>query len=599
MPEIRCENRFFEQNPIGAEKTSLLSRPGTRSFLSVGDGPIRARFSQPGVFGGDLFVVSGTTLYRYDGTTTTPISGSILGMRYPAMAGVSIPGWEAVFITDGVVLQYYGGAARATGLLTATGAISSGDVVRVGAVHYQFFNGLVDEGTRDGSSSNPWRVDIGGSVAAALANLQSALNLTGLPGTTYSSALAAHPDVRAYGLTATTLGFRAIEAGLAGDDIITSTTGAGLSWGAGTLTGASGGHELVQCSVPDGSSIIDLASLASHVICVEGDSRRFFWIRPGEVDIQPLDFSSAESEPDHIVNVASVGDQFWLFGQSSTEAWYASGDANQPFLRAQGRAFSQGIIPGTLAQVDDTIMVVGRDHVVYRIVGSPERVSHHGIEERIRKWQDAVAVSTLPEPSWGSVWEAELNSAVWSRTASDSERVTLSITPRDGDTNILVWRRAGTSGAFTNIATLSGPFDPVELYVDTTISGETTYQYAVSTGAGAVGPAITVWTGPIGKPVFGSAVPFGAGYNVTFTPFDAAYQTELEDTYDDAGGVTAMSLRATAAAGASLVFSGNLVNVPIPDLTFDGRLRHKVTNFGVDDFGQYTGTFSITVPQSE
>lgn len=599
MPEIRNENRFFESNPIGAEKTSLLSRPGTKLFLNVGDGPIRALYSQPGVLDGDLFIVSGTEFFRYDGTTLTPITGSVLGMRHPVIAGVSIPGWEALFISDGVVLQYYAGGARSSGTLTATGSVTDADVVRIGDVHYRFTNSNVDAGTPDGSSAFPWRVARGATADVSLSNLHAAVNLTGLSGITYSSALVAHPEVQATDLTATTLLAQARVSGSGGDDIVTTTTSAGLAWGAATLTGADTGHELVLSSVPDGASIIALASLASHVICVERDSRRFFWIRPGEVDIQALDFSSAESEPDFVVDIAAAGDQFWLFGQSSTESWYASGDSDQPFLRAQGRAFSQGILPGTLARVNESIMVVGRDMVAYRIAGAPERISHHGIEEKLRNWQERIAEAPPTEPSWGSLWEASIESVVWSRTASGAERVTVSVVPRDDDVDVLIHRRAGTSGAWTLLDTLVGPYDPVEEYVDETVAGETVYQYAVSTGAGDIGAPLTLWTGPAGIPVLVSNAPLGAGYEVVFTTSNATYEVELEDTYDDLGGVEAMSLRATAAAAAENVFSGTLVNVPMPDLTFSARLRYKVTAFGTADYGQYGADFDVTVPGSE
>lgn len=261
LPEIRMENRFFEQNPLSAEETALLSRPGTTPFLSVGAGPIRALFSQYGVFSGDLFIVSGEALYRHSGGQTTQIAGSVGGSMYPVLAAVAIPGWEALFVTDGLSLQYYDG---------------------------------------DGG--------------------------------------------------------------------------------------------LKACAVPDDVPIADLAVLASHVICAQKQSRKFFWITPGETDIDPLHFSSMEAEPDEIVGLSAVGDQFWIFGQSSSEAWYATGDADQPFLRAQGRAFSQGILPGTLARVQESIMLVGQDRIAYRIAGSPDRISNHGVEEALRQWEETISI---------------------------------------------------------------------------------------------------------------------------------------------------------------------------------------------------------------
>lgn len=388
LPEIRMENRFFEQNPVGAEKVALLSRPGTKLFLEVGAGPIRKLHSQAGVFGGDLFIVSGDALFRYDGLVTTPIAGLVQGGGYPVMASVAIPNWEALFVSDGVTLQYYEGESRATAKLTAT-AIAADDEVSIDAVTYRFTAGDVDDGAPLGTAAAPWLVKLGGTLALSLANLFAAIGNTGTPGVAYSTALVEHPAARPRGLLDTEFELVAQAAGAAGNIVAVSETAAGLAWSGATLAGG-GGHVLKESSVPDDVGIVDLAVLASHVICAEANSRRFFWLKPGEVNIDPLDFSSAEAEPDEIVNLVVVGDQLWIFGQSSTESWYASGSADQPFLRSQGRAFSQGVIPGTVARVQDAIVVVGQDRVAYRIAGGPERISHHGIEELLRRWQTEI-----------------------------------------------------------------------------------------------------------------------------------------------------------------------------------------------------------------
>lgn len=394
LPEIRCENRFFEQNPVGAEKVALLSRPGSKLFLQVGTGPIRTLFSQAGVFDEDLFIVSGTSLYRYDGTTVTNITGTVAnGLPYPVMTALAIPDWQVVFITDGLTLQYYEGEAHAVGTFDVV-AIVDNDVVRIGSVYYKFTTADVNIPAGFGTVGDPWKVKLGATNEESMTNLFNAINASGIAGTDYSQTLAEHPDVRAFEFGDATVGLyfnvRAKVPGTAGNAIVTTETGANLSWTqGGTLTGG-GGHALKPVVVPTGVLISDLATLASHVVCVQSNSQRFYWIRPGEVRIDELDFSSAESEPDYIVNVAAIGDMLWFFGQSSTESWYASGDSDQPFLRTQGRAFSQGIIPGTFAKINETIVVVGRDRIVYRIAGVPERISHHGIEERIRVWQEGL-----------------------------------------------------------------------------------------------------------------------------------------------------------------------------------------------------------------
>ena len=118
-PEIEVVNRFFEENPTNlVEKSALLSRPGTTFFLSVGEAPIRRLEHQLGAFNDDLFIVANNSLFRFDSTTVTPISGVIEGSGIPGMTIVAGPGFDHLFVSDGVSLQYYDGIAAASGILT-------------------------------------------------------------------------------------------------------------------------------------------------------------------------------------------------------------------------------------------------------------------------------------------------------------------------------------------------------------------------------------------------------------------------------------------------------------------------------------------------
>lgn len=393
LPEIRMENRFFEQNPVGAERVALLSRPGSKLFRAVGTGPIRAMHSQAGVFNEDLFIVSGQDFFRYDGVNPElQITGVIAGANaVPVMTTIAIPNWEAIFITDGETLQYYEGEGHATGMITSGGPASPGDVVHIGSFYYKFTAASIEAGPPDGSVGTPWLIPTSATAdpLEELTNLFNAINLLGIAGTDYSLGTLINPDVTAYDFQDSTLTFkvRANVGGVGGNAIVT-TAAATFTWTGATLSGG-GGHDL-KTSNTNGVIFTDLTTLAGFIVGAEANSRRFYWIRPGEVDVDPLDFSSAEAEPDNIVNIAAVGDQLWIFGQSSTEVWYASGDSDQPFLRNQGRAFSQGIIPGTFAKINDTIIVIGQDRVAYRIAGVPQRISNHGIEERIRLWQESL-----------------------------------------------------------------------------------------------------------------------------------------------------------------------------------------------------------------
>jgi hypothetical protein len=74
LPELKLINMAIEPSPVDEEGVVLISREGlTESFLA-GSGPIRGVFKEDGVFGGDTFTVSGSSVYR--GTT---LLGTILG----------------------------------------------------------------------------------------------------------------------------------------------------------------------------------------------------------------------------------------------------------------------------------------------------------------------------------------------------------------------------------------------------------------------------------------------------------------------------------------------------------------------------------------
>ena len=118
-PEIRLENRYFETNPTDSNGAALLARCGTSAVAQFGAGPIRRTFTKPGLFDGDLFVVSGDALYRHNGTDVTQVTGTVKGTSAPSFAWMKGIGYEYLFLADGLLLQYYAGSTHATGTLTS------------------------------------------------------------------------------------------------------------------------------------------------------------------------------------------------------------------------------------------------------------------------------------------------------------------------------------------------------------------------------------------------------------------------------------------------------------------------------------------------
>ena len=391
-PEIELLNRFFETNPTNqVEGTALLARPGDTLFTSMGNGPLRLLAHQPGVHNGDLFVVSGDTLFRFDGTTATALSGAITGSAVPSTTFVAGPGFQHLFISDGATLQFYDGEAAAKGTLTVSGgSIVATDVVEMDGVHYAWTAGSVDAGTPLGTVGDPFLVALGASDTDALDNLVKALNTSGVAGTDYSTAITApHTTVKGVQSDATTMDVAARTRGTGGNSVTTTETGANIAWGAATLEGG-GAQSLNGVVTPDDVAIVSLATLNSFVIAVVSNSQRFFWLQPGAITIDALDFAEAEAEPDEIIQVLRIGDSLYFLGQSFTEVWYATGDALDPFLRQQGLAFSQGTLAGTAVAIRTQISLIAEDGIAYQIAGGPQRFSNHGIEERVRKAQRAL-----------------------------------------------------------------------------------------------------------------------------------------------------------------------------------------------------------------
>jgi hypothetical protein len=129
--------------------------------------------------------------------------------------------------------------------------------------------------------------------------------------------------------------------------------------------------------------MISLDVFNGYVLCVQNNSDRFYWIQPGALTIDPLDFATAEKLPDRVWQVRTVGDEFWLLGEEVIEVWRATGDGDAPFQRIDSRRYDFGIFGGTAVRMKDTsVCVVADDGTVYRIAGVPEPISTTSVAER-------------------------------------------------------------------------------------------------------------------------------------------------------------------------------------------------------------------------
>ncbi len=391
-PEIKLINRYAETDPSNLrEYVTLLARPGTSALVTLGAGFVRGSYSKPGLFNGDLFIVSGPNLYRYSaGGVTTPITGTISGTANPYVTWMKGIGYEYLFIADGTTLQYY--STHAVGTLTLAGGNITNQVITINGVYYSW-SASVNAGTPAGTIGAPYLALLGSGGASAadnneasLANMVKLINNSGIAGVDYSSTVtAANASVTATS-NATTLVVTAIADGTAGNAITTTlSSGSFLTWSGATLAG--GGSQVLQTvAMPNAGEVAKaLATLSGFVLVSVGNTQKFYWLNPGEVVIDALNFAEKESNPDNIVDMHTVGDQVLITGDGSTESWYATGQLDFPFLPVEGRVYHRGTVAGTSVVVKDSVILVGNDGIVYELGGyGAQRISTHGIEERIR-----------------------------------------------------------------------------------------------------------------------------------------------------------------------------------------------------------------------
>lgn len=391
-PEIRLVNRFFEKNPTNTvDQVALVGRFGTTGVDTFTGGINRGNYSKKGIFDTDLFVVAGANLWRkaMDGTKTQ-ITGTIYGDGHPYVAWAKGAGYERLFISDGLLLQYYDGGSVATGIITLTPASPpdiGSQVINIGTAYYSWHATDVDNNAPTGTSTHPWLAKKGVNDAASLANMANLIKYAGVPGVDFSSDLPGPSLEYTADSDATHLNITSLSSFADANSIATTVlSGSHLAWGSATLTGA-GTHALVQVETPDGAAPKALAALSEHILVSIGGTRRFYWILPGEVIIDPLDFAEKESQPDPIVDLVTLGDQTLITGAGSSEWWYATGDSDAPFAPIKGNAFSRGTLDGTAVAVgDNALILVGDDNVVYEVSGAGVKpISDYDMSERIRR----------------------------------------------------------------------------------------------------------------------------------------------------------------------------------------------------------------------
>lgn len=143
--------------------------------------------------------------------------------------------------------------------------------------------------------------------------------------------------------------------------------------------------DFAAIAFPDSANVTAVAYLGGLFVYARAESHRFYWSAVNDArSINAVAYTSSESAPDNIRDLIAVGDNLFTLGKESLEVYYLTTSTTLPFSRISQRTRNRGVIGrGCAVEFDNALHFIGEDNVVYRMAEVPNRISDHGLEERI------------------------------------------------------------------------------------------------------------------------------------------------------------------------------------------------------------------------
>lgn len=161
----------------------------------------------------------------------------------------------------------------------------------------------------------------------------------------------------------------------------------------------------------------------NFIALVERSSGRWFIsdLADGTV-YDPLDFATAEGDPDNLISLIVDHRQVILFGARTVEVWYNAGATGFPFERMPGGFIELGCLAEhSPTKADNSVFWLASDRTWRRLSGStPVRVSSHGMERAIARYAtvsdaegyaftvDGHVCVALSFPTEGATWVLDI-----------------------------------------------------------------------------------------------------------------------------------------------------------------------------------------------
>jgi hypothetical protein len=197
-----------------------------------------------------------------------------------------------------------------------------------------------------------------------------------------------------------------------------------------------------------------------YFIFNRSNTGQFFLSGLLNVTFDPLDFATAEGQPDNLVAVLSDHRELFMFGTDTIEVWYNSGASDFPLERNQGAFIEKGCAaPYSIAKQNNTIYFIGSDLMVYQMSGyTPVRISSHAVEETLQgvDLSDTFAYTYQEEghlfyvltiTSSGLTWCYDISTRSWHKRSSYG-----------------IGRHRSNNAIFSNGKTLVGDFENGKIY---------------------------------------------------------------------------------------------------------------------------------------
>lgn len=192
-----------------------------------------------------------------------------------------------------------------------------------------------------------------------------------------------------------------------------------------------------QIADPDFPAAQTVTFLNQRFIVSETNSGRFYWsaLLDG-TSWDPLDFATAESDPDDLVRVFAESGQLVLLGEKVTEIWGDSGAADQAFVKIGGGAVEWGLAARwSLVKFMDSLAFLrknrlGQAQVCLMSGASAQPISNPQLEVEITSYGDvsnatahAFMINGHPFyqinfPTVGKSWMYDGQSRSWSKRES-------------------------------------------------------------------------------------------------------------------------------------------------------------------------------------